>query len=79
MRSLHGEVLTSSPFIQGKKQKAKCLKNNFKEMVHNPNSSNSDKNDDIDCCKECQEVRNILCNKTRLRMDKMLNSLKVAA
>jgi hypothetical protein len=34
---LHGEVLTSSPVIQKKKQKAKRMKNNFKKMVHNPN------------------------------------------
>ena len=33
----HGEVLTSSPVIQKKKQKAKRMKNNFKKMVHNPN------------------------------------------
>jgi hypothetical protein len=45
-RSLQVEVLTSSPIIQ---------KNSFKKMVHNPNSSNSDKNDDSDCCKECKE------------------------
>jgi len=24
-------------------------------MVHNPNSSNCDKRDDSDCCKECKE------------------------
>jgi hypothetical protein len=28
------------------------MNNNFKEMVHNPNSSNADKNYDSDCCKE---------------------------
>jgi hypothetical protein len=27
----------------------------FKKMVYNPNSSNSDKNYDSDCCKECKE------------------------
>jgi hypothetical protein len=37
-------VLTSSPVIQKKKLKAKHRKNNFKKMVRNPNSSNSDKN-----------------------------------
>jgi hypothetical protein len=31
--------------------KAKHRKSNFKKMVHNPNSSNSDKNEDSDCCK----------------------------
>jgi hypothetical protein len=53
-RSLHGEVPTSSPIIHKKKLKAKCKRNNFKKIVHNPNSSNSDKNDDSDCCKECK-------------------------
>jgi hypothetical protein len=33
-------------------KKVKCMNNNFKEMVHNPNSSNADKNYDSDCCKE---------------------------
>jgi hypothetical protein len=46
-----GEVLTNSPIIQNKKLKAKYMKNNFKKMVHNPNSSNSDKNNDSDCCR----------------------------
>jgi hypothetical protein len=54
-RSLHREVLTSSPIIYKKKLKAKHMKNNFKKMVHNPNSSNSDKNDGSGCCKECKE------------------------
>jgi hypothetical protein len=31
------------------------MKNNLKKMVQNPNSSNSDRNDDSDCCKECKE------------------------
>jgi hypothetical protein len=31
------------------------MKNNFKKKVHNPNSSNSDKNYESDCCKECKE------------------------
>jgi hypothetical protein len=44
-------VLTGSPIIQKKKIKAKHGNNNFKKMVHNPNLSNSDKNDDSDCCK----------------------------
>jgi hypothetical protein len=35
--------------------KASRTKNNLKKTVHNPNSSNSDKNDDSDCCKECKE------------------------
>jgi hypothetical protein len=43
-------VLTSSHIIQKKKLKAKHGKNNFKKMVHNQNSSNSDKNDYSDCC-----------------------------
>jgi len=46
---LHGEVLTSSPVIQKKEQKAKRMKNNFKKMVHSPNWSNSDKNGETDC------------------------------
>jgi hypothetical protein len=55
-RSLHGDVLTSLPNIQKKKKlKAKHMKRNFKKKVHNPNSSNSDKNDDSDLCKECKE------------------------
>jgi hypothetical protein len=58
-RSLRGEVLTSSPVIQKKKLKAKRMKNNFKEMVRNPNSSNADKNDDSDCCKECKEYYSV--------------------
>ena len=41
-RSLRGEVYTSSPFSQKKKQEAKRMKSNFKELVHEPNSSNSD-------------------------------------
>jgi len=32
-----------------------CMKNSFKEVVHNPNSSNSDNGDYNDCCKECKE------------------------
>jgi hypothetical protein len=44
-------VPTSSPIIRKKKLKAKHRKNNLKKRVHNPNSSNSDKNDDTDCCK----------------------------
>jgi hypothetical protein len=36
-------VLTSSPVTQKRKLEAKHRKNNFKKMVHNPNSSNSDK------------------------------------
>jgi hypothetical protein len=48
-------VLTSLPIIQKKKLKAKYMKNNFKKMVHNPNSINSDKNYDSDCCRECEE------------------------
>jgi hypothetical protein len=44
-------VLTGSPVIQEKKLKARHRKNNFKKTAHNPNSSNSDKNDDSDCCK----------------------------
>jgi hypothetical protein len=54
-RSLHGEVLTSSPIIQKKKLKAKHVKNNFKKMVQNLNSSSSDNNDHSGCCKECKE------------------------
>jgi hypothetical protein len=42
---------SSSSFIRKKKLKAKHRKNNFKKMVHNLNASNSDKNDDTDCCK----------------------------
>jgi len=51
---MHGatiKVLTSSPIIQRKKQAAKCAKNNFKEMIHNPNSISADKNDDSDRCR----------------------------
>jgi hypothetical protein len=44
-------VLNSSPVIQKKKLKDKHRKNNFKKIVHNQNSNNSDKNDDSDCCK----------------------------
>jgi hypothetical protein len=55
MRSLLGEVLTSSPIIQKNKLKAKHMKNNFKKIVHNPNSSNSDKNNESEFCKECKE------------------------
>jgi hypothetical protein len=44
-------VLSSSPIIGKKNLKARHRKNNFKKMVHNPNSSNSGKNDDSDCCK----------------------------
>lgn len=29
--------------------------NNFKKLVHNSNSNNSEKNDDRDGCKECKE------------------------
>jgi hypothetical protein len=39
-------VPNSSPVTQKKKLKAKHRKNNSKKMVHNPNSSNSDKNHD---------------------------------
>lgn len=55
--SLHQKspVLTSSPNIQGKKQDAKAMKHNFKEMVDKQNSSNSEKNDSSDCCKECKD------------------------
>jgi hypothetical protein len=52
---LHGDVLTRSPIFQKKKLKSKRMKNIFKKMVHNPNSNNSDKNDDSDCSKECKE------------------------
>ena len=55
-RSLHREVLASSPVIQKTKLKAKHMKNSFKRMVHNPNSSNSDKNDDSDTA--LKNVRN---------------------
>jgi hypothetical protein len=48
-------LLVRSPIIQKKKLIANDRKNNFKKMVHNPNSSNSDKTDDSDCCKECKE------------------------
>jgi hypothetical protein len=44
-------VPSSSPVIQKKKLKAKHRKNNLKKMVHNPKPSNSDKNDDTNCCK----------------------------
>jgi hypothetical protein len=54
-RSIHGVDVTSSPVIQKNKLKVRHMKNNFKKMVHNPNSSNSDKNDDSDCCTECKE------------------------
>jgi hypothetical protein len=54
-RSLQGEVLTRSPIIQKKKVNARHRKNNFKKTVHNPNSNNSDKNGDSDCCAECKE------------------------
>jgi hypothetical protein len=53
--SLRREVLTSSPIIQRKTQKATCAKNNFQEMVHNPKSGNSDKYDERDCYTECEE------------------------
>jgi hypothetical protein len=52
-RSLRGEVLTRSPVIQRDKLKAKSTKNDFKKIVQNTNSSDSDKNGDSDCCKEC--------------------------
>jgi hypothetical protein len=55
-RSLRGEVFTSSPIIRNMKQKAKRMNNNFKETGHDPNSSNSNKNHDSDCCRN---VRNI--------------------
>ena len=48
-------VLTTSQIIQTKKLKATHTKNNFKKIVHNPNSNNSDKNGDSDCCAECKE------------------------
>jgi hypothetical protein len=35
--------------------KSQHMKNNFYEMVHNPNLSNSDEHDDSDCCKECKK------------------------
>jgi hypothetical protein len=44
-------VSNSLPIIRKKKLKAKHRNNNFKKIVHNQNSSNSDKNDDTDCCK----------------------------
>jgi hypothetical protein len=44
-------VLTCLPVIKKKKLTAKSTKNNVKKMVQNPNLSNSDKNDDGDCCK----------------------------
>ena len=31
------------------------MKNNLKEMAHNPKSGNSDKYDERDCCTECKE------------------------
>jgi hypothetical protein len=57
LRSIKGKgkspwrVLISSPIILKKKLKARHRKNNLKKMVHNPYSSNSDKNNDTDCCK----------------------------
>jgi hypothetical protein len=54
-RILHGEVVSSSPVIQNKKLKTLHMKDNVKKMVHNPNFSSSDKNDDSDCCEECKE------------------------
>jgi hypothetical protein len=57
LRTLKGKekspwrVLTGSPVIQKRKLKAKHRKNNFEEMVHNPNSSNSDKSNESYCCK----------------------------
>jgi hypothetical protein len=42
-------VLTSSPVIQKKKLKANHRKYNFKKTAHNPNSSNSDQNNDSEC------------------------------
>jgi hypothetical protein len=44
-------VLAGWPVVQKKQLKAKHRKNNFKKTVHNPNSRNSDENDDSDCCK----------------------------
>jgi hypothetical protein len=43
-------VLTGSAVSQKKTLKASRGKNNFKRTVRNPDSSNSDKNDDSDCC-----------------------------
>jgi hypothetical protein len=37
-----------------RRNKAKRMRNNFKKMVYNTSSSNSDKNDS-DLCKECKE------------------------
>jgi len=54
-RSLRREVLTNSPIIQRKTQKATYTENNFEEMVHNPKSDNSDKYDERDCCTESEE------------------------
>jgi hypothetical protein len=54
-QTVHGNCLTNSPIIHKKKLKAKHKKNNFKKMVHNPNSSNSDGNYDSVCCKQCKE------------------------
>lgn len=42
-RSLCREVPISSPIILRKKQTAKLKKNNFKEIVHTPESRKSDK------------------------------------
>jgi len=72
---LHGEVLTSSPIIQKKKQKVKRIKNNFKKMVHNPNWSNSYKMVTVTGAKI---IRNT-CNKTRIRLDKMFSLWKASA
>ena len=47
--------LVRQSVIQRKKPKVKRMKNNFMEIVHNPNSSNSDNGDDNDCCEECKE------------------------
>jgi hypothetical protein len=58
-RSLHEEVLTRSPITRKKKQKAGHAKNSFKKMVHSPSSSNSDIQDDSDCCKECEEYHKL--------------------
>ena len=55
MTKLNGEVLTTSPIIQRKKQKARRIKNNFKKVVHNANWSDIDKNSDTDWCKKGKE------------------------
>jgi hypothetical protein len=73
-RSLYEEGLTSSPFNQKKKQRAVRTKNNFKKMVHNSNSSNSEKIDDRDSCEECKEyylLTYLLTPRCRVLHDKL--------